>query len=95
VWQVPRHLTGGVRACVAWSPNGRTLAAGVTYYDIALLDAATGRQIVTLSHPVHESIGSLAFDPSGNYLLSGYAHCWNLPALHEELKKLGLDFQQP
>jgi WD40 repeat protein len=95
VWEVPRHLTGGVRGCVAWSPNSRILAAATTYYDIALLDAATGRQIVTLSHPVHESIGSLAFDPSGNYLLSGYAHCWNLRALHEELKKLGLDFQQP
>ena len=67
----------------------------MTYYDIALFDVSNGREIVRLSHPVRESVGSLTFDPTGNYLLSGNAHCWNLRALDEELKDLKLDFQQP
>jgi WD40 repeat protein len=66
------RMDGLVCAC-AWSPDGRTLAAGsVGFYPqtIRLFDAATGKPLQQLrGHPYQ--IFSLAYSPDGRTLASG------------------------
>ncbi len=54
---------------VAFSPDGRTLAApGDNISTIYLWDPATGRRIATLTDPNDANVTGLAFDPHGSIL---------------------------
>ena len=55
--------------CVAFSPNGRTLATG-TYNTLKLWDVGTQRNIATLKGRTRQA-NSLAFSPDGKMLASG------------------------
>ncbi len=58
---------------VAFSPDGRTLAAGGYSGAVGLFDAATGRRAGP-DLPVESIIHSLLFSPDGKVLAAG---CWN------------------
>jgi WD40 repeat protein len=58
--------TASPRPCVAFSPDGKTLAAG-GYGEVTLIDAGTGRRLAALSgHPA--AVTSVAFSPDGKTL---------------------------
>ncbi len=66
------RMDGLVCAC-AWSPDGKTLAAGSTDFSpqtIRLFDAATGKPIRQFREHAH-AITSLAYSPDGRTLASG------------------------
>ena len=59
--------------CLAFAPNGRTLASSSDIGTITLWDTTTWRQIRTISPPVRRTpgVGAVAFSPDGTALVSG------------------------
>jgi WD40 repeat protein len=55
--------------CVAFNPDGKTLAAGITDKTIKVWDLATGNDIATLDGH-SDNIGSVVFSPDGKTLAS-------------------------
>jgi WD40 repeat protein len=56
--------------CVAFSPDGKTVAAGTNRREVQLWDVVTGKETATL--PGHEgAVRSVAFRPDGKALVSG------------------------
>jgi WD40 repeat protein len=61
--------TAGVPRSIAWSPDGRTLGAGVAS-SVELWDVGSGQRIA--SHKVHEGlVWSVCYTPDGSALLAG------------------------
>jgi len=68
VRNVPRPA--GVIRTVAWSPDGRLLAAGGSNKTVTLWDATTGREVHTLRGHT-DVVHSIAFSPDSKTLVSG------------------------
>ena len=64
--------TGAV-VCVAFSPDGNTLATGSTDRSIILWDIASGQKVGTSLGQHSNKVSSLAFSPDGMVLASGSA----------------------
>jgi RNA polymerase sigma factor (sigma-70 family) len=67
---------------VAFSPDGKLLAVGLGYLNIALLDAATGKEVRRLKFE-QGFARTLAFSPDGRYLastggLGNTVHLWEV-----------------
>ena len=60
----------GTVDCVAWSPNGKTLA-GSSDWTIKLWDVATGRNTATLEANEIDWVLSVAWSPDGKTVASG------------------------
>jgi len=69
--ETPEHIehTGAI-SCLAFSPDGRTLATGSLDHSIRLWDLATRQRIATLQGNLTE-VWSVAFTPDGQSLVSG------------------------
>ncbi len=96
LWRRPLPRSG---ASVAWSPDGRTVAAVRENMVPVLLDAATGNVLARLEHPDARPCSALAFSPDSSqlacFLGSHRIHLWDLRALRHGLGVLGLDWDQP
>ncbi|MCA9288323.1 MAG: protein kinase, partial [Phycisphaerales bacterium] len=72
-------LSGGEQIlCVAWSPDGREIAAGITTDTTAIIDAASARRVATLHAPCG-AIRHIQFTPDASRLLVGgwwNVHVW-------------------
>ena len=70
---------------MAFSPDGRTLAAGDGNGRTYLWNIATGKPIATLTDPGSLAINSVAFSPDGKTLAtgdeSGSVNLWQLTPL--------------
>jgi serine/threonine protein kinase/WD40 repeat protein len=64
------HLSAQPAACLAASPDGRRLAVGADGQLIRILDAADGRELLTL-HGHTGRLAAVAWSPDGNTLASG------------------------
>ena len=99
VRRIPRQETGDRRGPVAFSQDGRMLAAAISRTDVQLYDGSTGRELGRLTSPVPREIVSLAFSPSGQRLVTAAGlsalELWDLSGLRRELDALGLDWGTP
>ena len=81
---------------LAVSEDGRMVAALANRYQIALLDAESGRLLAMIEHPYPQMITAIAFSPDANYLAaactSHVTQLWNLKAVRAELAKINLDW---
>lgn len=76
-------------------PDGGVLAVPRSLHDVQLVDFATGREIATLPAPDRACIDDwLCFSPDGSLLAtaaeSHSVHLWDIGAIGEQLKALGL-----
>lgn len=96
LWRRPLPRSG---ASVAWSPDGRTVAAVRENMVPVLLAAATGHVLARLEHPDARPCSALAFSPDSGqlacFLGSHRIQLWDLRALRHGLEALGLDWDQP
>jgi len=97
-WRLPRtdaYLRVGE---VAFSDDGRWIAAALVRRDVSLIKARTGGIAARLTNPSPASVVATAFSPDGRYLAvtlaDQSAQLWDLHVLHEELAKLGLDWEK-
>jgi WD40 repeat protein len=82
---------------IAFSPDGRTLAAAMANNEVWLIEALTGKTLAAL--PRDRLVTSLAFSPTGDALAvtceRGWFQLWNLPELRRQLARLHLDWSEP
>ena len=85
---------------VAFSPDGRLMALEMAPAVIHLKEVATGRTVAKLEDPHGDRAAWLGFTPDGTQLVvaARYAkaiHVWDLRAIRERLKEMGLDWDWP
>ncbi len=94
LWSAPREgALLGPGPC-AFSPNGAQIAVAISPQLTAILNAATGKEIVRLEAPRPATIKALRWSPDGRRLVAGtmenFIQVWDLAALGHELAGLGL-----
>ena len=62
---------GTMANCVAFSPDGRYLAAGFNESLAQVWDFESRELVTKLSHPPQCAVNAMAFSPNGKYLLTG------------------------
>ena len=84
---------------MAFSPDGRTAAVAPSYGTVALIEVATGQELVRLEAPNQRRIGWLCFSPDGKRLAAaGLNHTievWDLSDVRGALVERGLDWENP
>ena len=77
----PASLVAGVSA-VAFSPDGKLLAASDREGSISLWEVSTGQRIATLNEAGGKIVNDVAFSPDGKLLASGdgngRTYLWNV-----------------
>ena len=85
---------------VAFSPDGKLMALEMAPAVIHLKEVATGRTVAKLEDPHGDRAGWMGFTPDGTQLVvaAPYAkaiHVWDLRAIRQRLKAMGLDWDWP
>ncbi|HVX59707.1 MAG TPA: serine/threonine-protein kinase [Pirellulales bacterium] len=85
---------------VAFSTNGRLMALEMAPGVIHLKDAASARTVARLADPSGDRAGWICFTPDGTQIVVTvpYAHAvhiWDLRAIRQRLKGMGLDWDWP
>jgi serine/threonine protein kinase/WD40 repeat protein len=82
---------------IAFSRDGRLLAIPRSYQLVQLIEVATRRPLATLTGPDLPAVEWLSFSPDGSRLAaateSHTIHLWDLHAVHEQLRPLGLAWE--
>ena len=93
---IARDALGELTGYVAFTRDGRKMAIAKSHRLVQLIDPATQRELASLTPPDPHMINGLRFDAGGRQLAvatpQGIVQVWNLPALQQELAKLGLDW---
>jgi len=102
VWEAgswtERPLIGG--AGLGFSPDSKVLAIETGAGVVRLVDPASGRDFARLENPNQERACRVAFSPDGARLVlssndSASIHVWNLQAIGQNLKAMGLEWELP
>jgi len=84
---------------MAFSPDGKVIAALTEGRKIQLLETATGKPLATLEPPNSTLGWALSFSPDGTQLAvlerSRQLQLWDLRLIRERLKEMGLDWAMP
>ena len=79
---------------IAFSPDGETLALGMTRKTIRLYDLKTLELRATLEAPTEEQLARMAYSPDGRYLATtsttNKVSIWNLTSMWQALEEMGL-----
>jgi len=96
VW---RSTVPGTIGGLAWSPDGRLIAATRSGVLCLLLEAATGTVLGRLGHPQARPYTAVGFSPDSAQLACSstahVVHLWNFRPLRRELAERNLDWDQP
>jgi len=84
LWAAEVH-TSVIRS-IAWSPDGSRIASGSEDRTAKILDAATGRELLTLGGHI-QMVKSVSWSPDGRRLASAadHLHIWNADVAYETL----------
>jgi WD40 repeat protein len=96
-WSIPGYASDDPGA-ITFTPDGRLFSIRRSSLALQLLDAATGREVVTLQAPRHARPGPACFSRDGTQLFEsneGFLAVWNLRRIRTRLADLGLDWDQP
>jgi WD40 repeat protein/predicted Ser/Thr protein kinase len=95
----PRESASAQYAPLAVNPEGALLAVTLTPRVISLLVADSGEELARLEAPSLLFVSALTFSHDGLQLAAssenGVMQVWNLARLREELRRLGLDWNEP
>jgi hypothetical protein len=102
-WEPSPHSLAGDRVSevnpLAFSPDGKLLAAVHDANEIQIVKVPTGEPVATLRAPTTAHLGAVMFSPDGARLAAtewnGVVDLWDLPLTRDELKKLNLDWNLP
>jgi hypothetical protein len=92
------HLGQGLPA---FTGDGKLMAVEVQRGLLALVEVGSGRELARLEDPNLDRATYLAFSPEGSRLVTvnvadpGTIHVWDLRAIREQLKGMGLDWDAP
>jgi WD40 repeat protein len=95
---LPSPPTQSEKACAVFSSSGDLLATGHGFGQVSLWSSQTWKRLATLESPSRSPIGRIAFDREARKLLlttvGGVVEIWNLEQLTQELRDLGLAWDQ-
>ena len=97
-WREVRRLESDSGS--AFSPDGKILAVENFQGIVRLLDPESGREYARLEDPHLDRGGNLCFSHDGARLVnpsndSSTVHVWDLRAIRDEIRKMGLDWDLP
>jgi WD40 repeat protein len=96
LFEVPRSHAIGLPGLTAFSPTGRVLAIARTRILVQLVDAESGRELVTLEAPEPRNVSALRFSPEGRLLAVAQnvagVQVWDLEAMRRGLESLRLEW---
>jgi hypothetical protein len=97
--RLPRE-TGLYPGFVAFTADGKMMALEMAPGVIHLKEIASGRTVARLEDPEGDVSSWLGFTPDGTQLIvvaryAGAIHRWDLRAIRERLKPMGLDWDWP
>jgi WD40 repeat protein len=97
-WRAARTEPAARPGGLAFSADGRLLAACLSAWSVTLLAVSDGHVIARLEAPQASPVGSVTFSPDGSQLaamLSDHEwQLWDLRRIRNELAKLGLDWTE-
>ncbi len=98
--ETPRAREAGLMGAIAFSPDGRQAALGVSMSGFELVDSSSGAVRARLECPADNLLAMpSAFSPDGVYFAAGteagIVYVWDLRRIRARLRAMGLDWDTP